>query len=156
MSNKRNRSLAFVERPSIDFVMLANHAEALNGLLYMLGGGWTDHRRIVIPGQPPPASAFSIALSISTPWNDTNRPINLKVAVETDDGSELFKMETTVTAGRSPQLAPGSAQHAPLAINAVVPFPKPGGYRVVVRLDGRDSRTWPFRVHDINQQQLAS
>jgi hypothetical protein len=61
-----------------------------------------------------------------------------------------------VVAGRPPQLPPGSGQHTPMAINAVVPFPKAGGYRVVVKLDGRDVRTWPFRVHDIQQQQLAS
>jgi hypothetical protein len=92
VGHKENRSLAFVERPSIDFVMLANHAEAINGLLYMLGGGWTDHRRMVVAGQPNPPSAFSIALSVYTPWSETNRPMDLTVSVENDDGSEYFKV----------------------------------------------------------------
>ena len=34
----------------LEILMLANHAEAANGLLYVLGGGWTHHWR------PPPPS----------------------------------------------------------------------------------------------------
>ena len=133
--------------------MLANHAEAINGLLYMVGGGWTDHRRHMVPGQPSPPSSFSIALSVFTPWGETNKPVDLNVSVEDDDGAVLFKVDTKLVTGRPPQIPPGAGQHVPMAINAVIGFPKQGGYRVVVKLDGeRDTRTWPFRVHDIPPQ----
>jgi hypothetical protein len=142
----------FSEKPHIEFVMLADHAEAINGKLYMNGGGWTDHNRPVMAGQAPPPSAFSIALSVFVPWADTNRPIDLTLLVEDDDGNKLVDMTTQMVVGRSPILQPGSGQHAALAINAVQVFPKAGGYRVVVKF-GDDMRTWPFRVIDIPQQQ---
>ena len=152
----KDNPIPFVDKPSIDFVMMANHAEAINGMLYMLGGGWTDHHRQIVAGQPTPASSFSIATAVYVPWSDTNRPISLTVSIENEDGAEFFKFDGQVVAGRGPQLPPGSGQHLPLAINVVTAFPTAGGYRVVVKLEGRDHRTWPFRVHDINQQRLAS
>ena len=100
----------------------------------------------VIAGQAPPPSAFSIALSVFVPWGDTNKPIDLKLMVEDDDGNKLIDMTTQMVVGRSPMLKPGSGQHAALAINAVQVFPKAGGYRVVVKFGG-DTRTWPFRVN---------
>jgi hypothetical protein len=150
-------SKQFADTPGIDFVLLADHAESINGKLYMNGGGWTDHNRPVIAGQAPPPSAFSIALSVFVPWGDTNKPIDLKLMVEDDDGNKLIDMTTQMVVGRSPMLKPGSGQHAALAINAVQVFPKAGGYRVVVKFGG-DTRTWPFRVNDIpnQQQQKAS
>ena len=142
----------FKEKPHIEFVMLADHAAAIDGKLYMNGGGWTDHNRPVAAGQTP-LSAFSIALSVFVPWGDTNRPIDLNLTVEDDDGNKLVDMKTQMVVGRSPLLKPGTGQHSPLAINAVTMFPKTGGYRVVVKF-ADDTRTWPFRVNDIpNQQQ---
>src|SRR6266566_147982 len=138
----------FAEKPHIEFVMLADHAEAINGKLYMNGGGWTDHNRPVVAGQAPPPSAFSIVLSVFVPWGDTNRPIDLSLTVEDDDGNKLVDMTTKMVVGRSPLLKPGSGQHAPLAINAVQVFPKAGGYRVVVKF-ADDVRTWPFTVNDV-------
>lgn len=157
MGQQSSRSAVFVDRPRVEYVMLANHAEAVNGLLYIAGGGWTDHYRQVTPGQPPPISQIGIALSVYVPWTATNRPLKLEVKVEDEDASELMKLDATLNTGRPTQLVPGTAQHAALAFNIPLPFPKPGGYRVVASLDdAKDVVTWPFRVHDVNQQRLAS
>jgi hypothetical protein len=158
MGRKHHRSVAFVEQARIEFVMLANHAEAINGLLYISGGGWADHRRVIVPGQPVPPSPISIALSLYIPWNDTNRPHALSVTVESEDGAVLFKVDASLNTGRPPQLPPGAPQNPALAFNGIVTYPKAGGYRVIAKLNGdQDTRTWPFRVHDIPQQsQIAS
>jgi len=157
MGQESRRSVVFADRPRVEYVMLANHAEAVNGLLYIAGGGWTDHYRQITPGQPPPISQVGIALSVYVPWSATNRPLKLKVKFENDDGSELLKVDATLNTGRPPQLVPGAAQHAALAFNFPLPFPKPGGYRVVATLDdAQDVVTWPFRVHDVQQHRLAS
>lgn len=158
MSRKHQRSIAFVDRARIEFVMLANHAEAINGLLYTSGLGWSDHHRPVIAGQPAVPSPISIAISLYVPWNETNRPHVLTVTVESDDGAQLLKMDATVQTGRPPQLPPGAPQNPALALNGLITYPREGGYRVIARLNGdQDTRTWPFRVHDIPQQnQLAS
>jgi len=155
--SKKHRSVAFVDRARIEFVILADYAQVANGKLDMIGAGWTDHHRAVMNGQPAP-SIIAIALSVYVPWNDTNRPHDLSVTVENDDGSVLFKFDGKVNAGRPPQLPPGSGQYAPLAFSGITTYPKAGGYRVIARLNGnQDTRTWPFRVHDVPQQgQLAS
>ena len=56
-----------LEQIDIDFLILANHAEMVNGLLYMVGVGWD--RRSANPNTP----FFSIAAGFLIPWNLTNR-----------------------------------------------------------------------------------
>jgi hypothetical protein len=148
----------FAEKPHIAFVMVADHAEAANGKLYINGGGVTDLQRPVVVGQAPPPTAFSIALSVYIPWGETNRPIPLKVTIEDEDGKKPFPDFTMpLVAGRPPQMPVGQGQYFHSGVQLVVPFPKPGGYRAVVTIDGdRDTRTWAFRIHDVIQQQKAS
>ncbi len=148
----------FAEKPHIEFVMVADHAAAVEGRLYINGGGWTDIQRPVVAGQPPPPTAFSIALSVHVPWGETNRPIPLKVVIEDEDGKRPFpEISMPLVVWRPPQLPVGQAQYFHAALQAVVPFPKPGGYRAVVTIDGdRDTRTWAFRIHDVIQHQKAS
>jgi len=152
-----NVATRFAEKPDIEFVMLADHAEAINGKLYMNGGSITDLHRPIVPGQAAPANVFSIALSVYVPWGDTNKPIDLNLTIEDEDGNKLIDVTSQLVVGRSPLLKPGTGQHAPLAINVVHVFQKPGGYRLVATL-GKDARTWPFRVNDIaaQPQQKAS
>lgn len=130
--------------------MLANHVEAVNGLLYVSGGGWTDHYRTIPPGAPPPMSRLGIAISVLVPWNETNQPHRLAVNVENEDASAtLARVDAELNVGRAPTLPPGAEQHVVLALSVDLVFPKPGGYRVVARLDNeRSVKAWPFRVHD--------
>jgi hypothetical protein len=60
-------------------ILLCDSAEAVNGKLYILGGGWS------VTGPGPVASA--IALRIDVPWNDTNRPIAVRVELLDADGA---------------------------------------------------------------------
>ena len=130
--------------------MLANHVEAVNGLLYVSGGGWTDHYRTLVPGGPPPMSRLGIAISVLVPWNETNQPHRLAVDVENEDASAtLARVDAQLNVGRAPQLPPGAEQHVVLALSVDLVFPQPGGYRIVARLDSdRSVKAWPFRVHD--------
>lgn len=134
----------------IDTLMLANHAEAINGLLYVSGGGWTDHHRR-IQGDTPPTSHFGIALSLRVPWHETNQRHIFVVEVQNDDATvTVMRAEGEFNVGRPAQLPPGTTQHAVLAITVDATFPAPGGYRVVATIDeGKSTATWPFRVHDV-------
>ncbi|MGH2373699.1 MAG: DUF6941 family protein [bacterium] len=134
----------------IEFLILANHAEAKEGLLYVLGGGWTDHWRQVPKGGPIPASHFGVGVGVIVEWTDTNRPHHLTIRFETDDGKEVGRVEGDLEVGRPPGLPAGSDQRAVLAFNGDFQWPSSGGYRVVARL-GSDSATDKivrFRVHD--------
>ena len=51
-------------------IMLADFAQAVNGKLYIMGGGWS----LIGPAPCPTA----IAIKIEVPWNQTNEKHNLK------------------------------------------------------------------------------
>lgn len=139
------------ENVTIDFVMLANHVEAGNGLLYISGGGWTDHHRVVQSGRVPP-SHFGIAVSVCIPWTATNLPHSIEIRIEDEDANTVVRSETQLNVGRPAALPPGAEQHAFVAVNVDTVFPKAGGYRVVASLDdGADTRSWAFRVHDVQR-----
>jgi uncharacterized protein DUF6941 len=138
------------EQITVDFLMLANHVENVNGLLYISGGGWTDHRRAIAPGAPPPMSHLGIGASVTVPWNQTNHQHTLAIRVEDDDGNAIAQVSAQMNVGRPPQLPPGAAQPVMLGLSLDLQFPRPGGYRLVAQLDGEGSeKKWPFRVHDI-------
>jgi len=155
--NTADVSASFTDKPRIEFVVVADHAAAESGKLYMNGGLWTEIGRPVIPGQPVPPSAFSIAVAVSIPWDDTSRQIPFAITVEDEDGGKMFEFRNPVVTGRPPQARPGTTQHWLLAVQVNAPFPKAGGYRAIATLEGgRDVRSWSFAVRDIHQQKLAS
>lgn len=138
------------ETVTIANLILANHAEAINGLLYISGGGWSDHHRAIAPDGPPPVSHMGLGLSIAVPWNETNRDHTLHIQLEDDDATTIMmQADMRFNVGRPPQLPPGAEQHAVVAIPLDIIFPHQGGYRFVLTLDGEgDVRAWTFRVHD--------
>lgn len=133
----------------IEFLILADHAEAVGGKLYLTGAGWTDYWRAPVPeGQPPPITHLGIAVSILVGWTDTNRPHRLHMRIENEDGTlQLANVEGDIEVGRPPGTPPGSDQRAVLAVNADVQFPSLGGYRITAEIGDR-IRTVSFRVHD--------
>ncbi len=133
--------------PAIEFLALANHAEALNGLLYLSGGCWTDLWRGIPQGVPVPANHFGVAVAVLIAWEDTNRRHHLTIRIESEDGKEVGKVEGDLEMGRPPGIPPGSDQRAVLALNADMQFPSAGGYRIVAQL-GEETRSVSFRVHD--------
>jgi hypothetical protein len=140
-----------VEHVTIDYIILANHAEAVNGMLNLLGGGWTDLNRPIPADGSIPLSHFGIAVSVCIPWTETNRPhrFGLRI-VDEDESATLVQVETQFTTGRPPTISEGSEQHWVVALNADVMFPKTGGYVAITEVDnGAHQRRWPFRVHDI-------
>ncbi len=140
------------EQVTIDFVMLANHVEAGNSLLYISGGGWTDHHRVIQNGRVPP-SHFGIAISVCIPWTATNLPHSIVIRIEDDDATTtVVRSQTQLNIGRPAGLPPGAEQHAFVAVNVDTVFPKAGGYRVVASLDDEAAtRSWAFRVHDVQR-----
>lgn len=134
--------------PTIETLLLANHAESLNGLLYVSGGGWTEHWRGSHPeSQPPPISHVGIALTILVGWTETNRRYPLSVKIESEDGTEVVRVEGEMESGRPPGAAQGADLRSVLAVNTEITFPHGGGYRVVAQV-ANDIRSVSFRVHD--------
>lgn len=134
--------------PTIEFLLLANHAEAVNGLLYLSGACWTDQwRGDIPPGSPPPQTPMAIGASILVPWTETNRSHRFTITIESEDGRQVAQVGGDLEVGRPPGIPSGSDQRAVLAVNASLQFPRPGGYRLVGNV-GEDTRTVSFRVND--------
>jgi hypothetical protein len=100
-------------------ILLADAAQAVNGKLYILGGGWS-----IIGPEPAP---IAIALKIDVPWTEANKPHQLKlilldeddrpVKVETQVGPRDVEVGSTFEVGRPPGLTPGTPLDVALAIN---------------------------------------
>lgn len=145
-------SLVPLEKAEFAILCLANYVEVVNGMLYMAGGGWTEHQRpIANANGSKPTSRISMAILVKVPWSETNRKQKFLVEVADDEGAQLMKVEGEVNAGRPANLLPGSAQYVALAVNGDVVFPQAGGYMLRGTLNGEagSMKIWEFRVHDL-------
>lgn len=132
--------------PTIEYVTLANHVEALNGLLYMLGAGWSEVQPPIDPEGRLGSVHFGIGVSVLVGWNETNQRFPVELTITGEDGGEpLVRVEGQIEQGRPPGLPPGSDLRSVIGLGADVQFPKPGGYEVRVTLLDQ-VRTVAFRV----------
>jgi hypothetical protein len=135
--------------PEIEYVTLANHAEAINGLLYLQGAGWTDIRAGVGPQGQLHSVHLGVGISILVGWNDTNVAFPLQFRIVHEDGGDpVLAGEGQIEAGRPPGLPAGSELRNVIAIGADVVFPRPGGYRLEATL-GEQTKGVSFRVHAV-------
>ena len=133
--------------PRIDFFILADRAEAVNGKLYMMGGGWTQ--TYVQDFQQ--AVPISFALGILVPWNATNQQHMVQIMIEDPDGRTpiSFTLQAQFVAGRPATAQAGEVQRVLLAVPVTpVLFPAPGAYEVVARV-GADERRVAFSVQPL-------
>lgn len=137
-------------------IMLCDHAEAVNGKLFINGGGINVFR---VSSGPPHTISTALAVVIHVPWAATNRAHQLTVALLDEDGSEVapwvpdgasprppVRVESQFNVGRPAQLRAGAAQSVPLAINFQLGLRSLGGYVFVVSIDGDEVKRLPFRV----------
>jgi hypothetical protein len=114
-----------------EFLILADGAEAVQGKIYILGGGVTHH---VAPTFPAAIRA-DIALGVLVGWTETNQKIDLKVRVVDEDGSEALRVGAELVVGRPPNANPGQDIRSMMAIRGPLRIPKAGGYRLEMLLD---------------------
>jgi hypothetical protein len=131
---------------TIEFLLLANHAEVQNGLLYVSGAGWANlFRGQVEPESPPPTNYFGIGASVLIPWDETNQIHHLVIRIERENNEELARIETDMEVGRPPGLPQGADQRVAVGFGVNIAFPEEGSYRTVAEV-GQDGRSVDFRV----------
>ena len=119
----------------IEFLILADSAQAVGGKLYMLGGGWSQYRARAFPIQ----LVAGIALGLSVPWDETNQKRSVELSIVDEDGQVILSPVTTqVELGRPPGLKPGSSQRIVIAATVGFRLPKAGRYEVVCRVEGQE------------------
>jgi hypothetical protein len=126
-------------------MLLADAAEAVNGKLYILGGGWS------VTGPQPVPSA--LAIKIEVPWDQANQKHLLVVSLETEDGQPVIvptpqgeqplEIKGEFEVGRPAGLKQGTPLDAALAVG-VPPLPLKPGSRYTWRLsiNGQSHEDW--------------
>jgi hypothetical protein len=129
----------------IETLMLANHAESLNGLLYVHGGGWSHHWRPGPTDQAPP-SQFAIAATFLLEPTEAQAEQTFALVVTDTAGNELMRADGNL--GANPAAGSGPAQRTSVALNATMVFPTEGAYTLTAEIAGAPGRTLAFWVHD--------
>ena len=130
----------------VETLILANHAEALNGLLYIHGGGWSHHWRAVGEEQSPP-SQFAIAATFLIDPSELGRDFPVVFRIVSDQGEEIMKAEGPLQAAG--KTGPGETySRAAIAVNANVVFPHEGPYTISTSIGETGGSAVVFWVHD--------
>lgn len=108
--------------------LLADHAEAVNGKLYVLGGAWN---RIAASQFPVAHNHLSVAAVIHVPWESTNQPHTMELRLVDADGGPVIPepVRGSFEAGRPPGTRVGDEQivASVFNFNGLV-FVQPGSY----------------------------
>ena len=129
--------------------LLADHAQAVGGKLFVMGAGWN----IIGPGPAP----FALAGILELDWDEANRPQLLRIELQTEDGQPVqtptptgdrpIMIEVNVEVGRPPGTRAGTSFNVPIAINVgPMPIPPGGRYVWLFSFNGASDDSWrlPF------------
>jgi hypothetical protein len=120
---------------NLGFVLLSDYSEAVNGKLYLTGGGWN----VLSLPELPHEWSFHIGLGIDVAWHETNDPHELVVTVQDPDGVELGEgLTANFETGRPPGMPPGQEQRLVMSIAATAAFTTPGPHAAVVQVNGEE------------------
>jgi hypothetical protein len=128
--------------PEAEFLILAEHVEAIHGKLYMMGGVWET---IHVATFDMPVT-LSLAVSILVPWNATNRQHSVDVSVQTADGDTLTAEGRQVMVGRPAHIEPGTSQRTLLVLQLTPVLPGPDRYVVVAAVNDAPQKRVSFRA----------
>src|SRR5215472_1174778 len=153
------------ETMQIDAI-LCNHAEAVNNLLYISGGGISA--TLMPPSANPPYMVnLGIGIMVTVPWNLTNQQHEVEIQLVSEDGQQVLvpsapgstqpvHVRLAFNVGRPPTITIGDDQQVCLAANMPgLPLAALGKYESVVRVDGNNERRLPFRVQPMVGMQIV-
>jgi hypothetical protein len=127
------------DRIEIDFVILADFAQAVQGKLTLVGGGWNRHN----PGEYPSTLPFGLGIGILVPWSETNRKHPMKFVIRKSEGPELLGGGGEFEVGREVGTPAGMTQRAVLGLAGQLQLLEPGTYEIVV-MAGDDEKRVTF------------
>jgi len=121
-----------------------------------MGGGWS---RNFTPGQP---SNMALAIKLTIPWNEANRPYDISVRLVDDNHEPATNEEGKdigivgkVEVGRLPGLRPGSDLGSALALTFSGLVLLPGTYVWELLVDNKVLESTTFDVVDPNPQRTV-
>ncbi len=126
--------------------LLADHAEAVNGKLYVVGGAFN---RIAADRFPAVHSHLSVGAVINVPWEATNQRHSLELRLIDADGVPVIPepIHAAFEAGRPPGLRAGDEQLVVMVFNFNgLQFGQPGNFEFHLLVDDREMGRLGFAV----------
>jgi hypothetical protein len=127
-------------------MLLCDFAEAVNGKLYISGGGWT-----IVRG-PNPLDC-SVAVSIAVPWTQTNQKHKLILELLGEDGQiptgpdgKPIQVEGEFEVGRPTGVVPGDPISNSLSFRLQGLDLETGSYSFSLKINGTEVAKTRFRV----------
>lgn len=123
-----------------DCFVLADSAQVLGNKLFVLGGGWDT----IWVRKFPTDHSFAICVGIRVPWEHTNEPHTLTIAIETADGDSVGEISGSFEAGKPAGMVKGSAQLICLAFTSHLRIEQPGRFQLRASIDGTELKAIGF------------
>jgi hypothetical protein len=122
--------------PGVDFALLADAVQVLQGKLYVLGGGWNS---LFVGSFPARHPSLGVGLRVRVPWSWTEQPLKIGIDLQDEDGARMLPgpaISQIVKVSRSAGMPEGSdvVLARSFTFNNLV-FPKPGSFSFVISLD---------------------
>ena len=127
----------------LEWLIVADAAQIADGKLYLLGGGWTV---LTVNTGFPVVKPLAVAVAFSVPWEETNQRQKVEIEIADEDGQTLARLDGAVEVGRPPGIPHGQDQRVQVPLEALLQFPRPGTYVVMVRIDGEEVGRTTFNV----------
>jgi hypothetical protein len=127
-------------------LLLCDHAEAINGKLYIMGAAWN---LLQAPGQ---AITIALAIVVKVAWDEADVAHELVAELLDADGERILVNDEPVAPsgrfelGRPAGLKPGSTLNMPLAFNLTGLVLGIGQYEWRLTIDGDTVARAPFAV----------
>jgi hypothetical protein len=136
--------------------LVADHAEAVGGKLYVTGGCWNT---LTVPGLPAQHPHLTVAAALHIPWKATNQPHSLHLDLVHEDGESRLSepLEAKLEAGRPPGMRSGDETIIVLALNFDgLTFDRAGVHSFVLSVDGTELGRIGFKVLVAGRSALPS
>ncbi|HSL25063.1 MAG TPA: hypothetical protein VLA54_02190 [Acidimicrobiia bacterium] len=132
--------------PAVDFALLADAVQAVQGKLFILGGGWDTLYVSSFPARHP---AMAIALRVKVPWSSSSQQIKIGVELQDADGASLLpggQVVHTVAVPRRNEMERADTGLVRSFTLANLTFEKAGDYSFVISVDDQVAERLRFMV----------
>ena len=128
----------------LDWAMIANHAEMVNGLAYIAGGALDT----IVAQTLPATYNGSIALRFLLHRTEIDKVHTIELRIVTGDGGEIGRLNSSVGPLKlDPDLPIAWEYKTVVGVSLVgLPLSKAGEYSVEILADGIHHKSLPFRV----------
>jgi hypothetical protein len=126
--------------------LLADHAEAVNGKLYVTGGCWNQITVSQLPAMHP---HLTVAAALHVPWQATNQQHSLRLDLIDPDGHSVLpeQVQGNFETGRPPGMRSGDEAVIVIAFNFNgLEVQSAGVHDFVLEVDGTELGRIGFKV----------